>query len=289
MLPQIVKFTTEDGLTLVADAWGPPGQPSVILAHGGGQTRHSWRRTGEALATAGWRAIALDLRGHGDSEWAPNGIYQIDAFADDLIAVRDQIDGPVYAVGASLGGLAVLIAEGEARPGTFASVTLVDITPRMEPVGVERVMGFMGANAAEGFASIEEASETIASYLPHRPKPSDTSRLTRYLRQSADGRFRWHWDPRFITNVMTTRGERRMERLEDAARSLRIPVQLVRGRMSDLVSEEGAREFLDAVPHARFDDITGAGHMVAGDDNDAFTAAVLAFLNGIRQSASVPA
>lgn len=281
-------FQGSDGLALVADVAGPENGPPVLLAHGGGQTRHAWRRAVSSLAALGWRAIAIDLRGHGDSQWSPKGHYRIDDFAADLVAVAGQIGEPPALVGASLGGLAGLLAEGEQRAGSFASLTLVDIAPSMEQGGVAKVMGFMGAHLETGFASPEEAADVIARYLPHRPRRSNSSSLARYLRQRADGRYRWHWDPRFISSVTTTAGEHRESRLAEAAARLTLPVHLIRGGSSDLVSADGAAEFRRLVPHAAYTDIAGAGHMVAGDRNDLFTAAVVGFL-GSPQAARQPA
>jgi pimeloyl-ACP methyl ester carboxylesterase len=138
-----------------------------------------------------------------------------------------------------------------------------------------------------GFASVEEAAAAVAAYNPHRPPPSDLSGLKRNLRQRPDGRWVWHWDPRFLSGQEGSVDETRVsllppERLEAAARALRLPTLLVRGRMSDVLSEEGAREFLEFVPHAEYVDVAGAGHMVAGDRNDIFNDAILRFLDPAR-------
>ena len=279
-----IQFTGAEGQTLAADTMGVDDALPVILAHGGGQTRLSWRRTQERLAAAGLRAIAIDLRGHGESQWSSSGHYRIEDFADDLLCVAHALGTPPALVGASLGGLSGLIAEGEIRPGSFASLTLVDIAPNMEPAGVARVMGFMAAHLETGFASAEEAAEIVDSYRPREGRRTTAERIAPYVRKGQDGRWRWHWDPRFITSVMSSRGEARMERLAEAARRLACPVHLIRGGSSDLVSPEGAAAFLDLVPHARFTDIAGAGHMVVGDRNDAFADAILTFLQDTDQS-----
>jgi len=134
-----------------------------------------------------------------------------------------------------------------------------------------------------GFDTLDEAADAIAEYNPHRPRPKDLSGLAKNLRQRADGRWAWHWDPRFVSGRFGSPDETRSSltdphRLEDAAKSLTLPVLLVRGRMSDLLSEEGAQALLDIVPQARFVDVAGAGHMVAGDKNDVFNSAVVDFL-----------
>ena len=275
---QRIEFVGAEGQKLVADARGGANAKPVLLAHGGGQTRLTWRRTQERLAAAGLRAIAIDLRGHGESQWAPSGNYRLEDFADDLLCVAHALGTRPVLVGASLGGLSGLIAEGEIRPGSFASLTLVDIAPNMEPEGVERVRGFMAAHLEAGFTSAEEATAVVDDYRPRNGRRTTVERIAPYLREGADGRLRWHWDPRFITSAMSSRGAARTEWLAEAARRLACPVHLIRGGSSDLVSPEGAAAFLDLVPHAQFTNIAGAGHMVVGDRNDAFADAILAFL-----------
>ena len=272
-----------DGLTLVASTFGPADGFPVLLAHGGGQTRRAWRKVGTRPGRAGYRAIALDLRGHGESPWSPTGAYDVHDFGRDLVAVAQSFERNPALIGASLGGLAGLVAEGTIAPGTFASLTLVDITPQMEANGVARVLGFMAQHAREGFESPEHASASIAAYLPHRERRQSSSGLKSYLRKARDGRYYWHWDPAFVENVTRRRTitddvSAGSTELVQAASALSLPVHLVRGGSSDLVSPEGAAEFRKLVPHAKFSDIAGASHMVAGDENDAFGDAVQRFL-----------
>src|SRR5690606_34836338 len=147
-----------------------------------------------------------------------------------------------------------------------------DVAHRIEVQGRDRIGDFMTA-APDGFASLEEAADAIAAYNPHRPRPKDLSGLRKNLRQREDGSWGWHWDPAFVHGRFGSADETRSslvraDRLEAAAKALRLPTLLVRGRRSDLLSEEGAQDFLRIVPHARFADVAGAGHMVAGDRND---------------------
>jgi pimeloyl-ACP methyl ester carboxylesterase len=270
-------FDGANGLRLAAMVRGPVDGPPVLLAHGGGQTHWAWRGAVAALAEAGFRAIAVDLRGHGDSDWAADGNYHFSAFAQDMLAVADQLSRKPAMVGASLGGIAGMIVEGELRPGSFTSLTLVDITARPDTEGVARITAFMGANVENGFASPEDAAASIAAYTPNRPKRGASESLRRYLRKGKDGRFRWHWDPKFLDNVDGPRIDQH-DALEAAARRLALPVHLIRGGSSDLVPVEAAEEFRTQVPHATFTDIAGAGHMVVGDRNDAFSDAIIGFL-----------
>lgn len=284
--PRTETFTGSSGNKLVGDFYGK-GERPVLLLHGGGQTRHAFAGTAQELAKAGWTALVLDQRGHGDSAWIEDGRYTAPDFARDAISVSaelaERFGKPPVLVGASLGGMAGMLAEGFAfeqkRAPNFSALILVDVTPRFDPEGASRVRDFMRGKAFEGFASIEEAADTVAKYLPHRPRPSSTEGLRKNLRQR-DGRWYWHWDPRFFDGPHPVSEERHLyeeERVE-AVRHLRIPALLVRGGSSELVKEEHVKEFLALAPHAKFVDVAGARHMVAGDRNDAFSAAIVDFL-----------
>lgn len=270
-------FRGHDNNVIAATESGPASGPPVLLAHGGGQTKRAWRQTTERLNYAGFRTIAIDLRGHGESDWSNDGAYDLTDFAKDVLEIVDQLGSRVAFVGASLGGLAGLIAEGEMREGTFVSLSLVDVTPHMDLNGANKIAAFMERHIDEGFASLEEAAAVISGYASNRKNRAASDGLAHYLKQGVDRRYRWHWDPEFIRGG-GGRSAMATDRLEDAARSLNLPVQLLRGQKSDLVTAEAVKAFLDFVPHARFDDIKGAGHMVVGDKNDAFSSAILDFL-----------
>jgi len=275
-----VTYRGHDGISLSGDAWGnPDGQP-VLFLHGGGQTRHAWGGTAAELASKGWHAVSIDHRGHGDSDWSQDGIYSLDHYIADVGEVLKTFDRPPAVVGASLGGMTALVAQGESSRQLFSSVVLVDITPRVEPKGVSRILAFM-TGWPDGFASLEEAGDAVASYVPGRERPKDLSGLKKNLRLGEDGRYRWHWDPNML-NSNTKSKIRDPERLLDAARNITIPALLVRGKLSDIVSEEGAAEFREAVPHAQYVDVAKAGHMVAGDQNDVFTRSILTFLDEVH-------
>jgi pimeloyl-ACP methyl ester carboxylesterase len=276
-----VTIDVPGGMRIAADEW--PGEgPAVVLAHGGGQTRHSWGGTADVLSSHGHRVVSIDLRGHGDSAWDSNGDYSMGAYCDDALAVAEWISEPVAWVGASLGGMTGLHAV-DAAPERFSSLVLVDITPRPAAAGVTRILEFMGKDAAEGFASLEEAADAIAAYQPHRPRPTDLSGLAKNLRLGEDGRWRWHWDPAFINMRSGDTSEHARDahhgQLEAIARRLTLPVLLVRGKLSDLVTDAEVADFRQMVPHAEYVDVADAAHMIAGDKNDVFTDAVVQFLD----------
>lgn len=263
-------------MTIAGDSWGNPNGPLVILQHGGGQTRHAWRGTGQTLGAAGYHVVAIDARGHGDSDWAPDGVYGQDAMVDDLVAVVSQLGErrPVL-VGASMGGGTSLVAVGEGRVEATALV-LVDIAPRIETEGVQNITDFMGQKP-EGFDSLDEVAEAIASYQPHRPRPRTLDGLAKNVRLGDDGRYHWHWDPKFRVGPRDL--VHRTARLEACATNLALPTLLVRGGMSDMLSEEGAQSFLALCPTSEYVNVEGAAHMVAGDRNDIFADAVIEFLS----------
>lgn len=284
---EVTSFRGCSGNRLAADVYrGAAGGRTVVLAHGGGQTRHSWQRVAQRLADIGWTAINFDQRGHGESAWIDSGQYDFDGFAGDLVAVSDAVTEqfghrPVV-IGASLGGMAAMLAEGESDRRVLSGIVLVDITPRVRQSGVDRIVTFMAARSDEGFASLAEAADAISAYLPHRERPSDLSGLAKNLRLGPDGRYRWHWDPQFIADPPTAANREAIEhRLVGAAKALETPVLLVRGRDSELVDEAVAQEFLQLVPHADYVDVAEARHMVAGDENDAFGDAVVGFLRSL--------
>lgn len=262
---------------LAADRWvASDEQGVVLLLHGGGQTRHSWHRSGARFAAAGWTTIALDARGHGDSAWAPDGDYSMDALVADLAQVVTELAAPPVLVGASMGGITSLVAVGEKAVAARALV-LVDVAPQVEPAGVQRILDFM-ASAPDGFASLEEVADAIAAYNPHRPRPRNLDGLRKNVRQWDDGRWHWHWDPAFLTVRDEPSRATQHERLKAAAASVEVPTMLVRGTQSDVVSAEGAEELQRLIPHATVREAK-AGHMVAGDDNDVFAQQVVQFLD----------
>ncbi|MFE3779289.1 alpha/beta fold hydrolase [Amycolatopsis sp. NPDC059090] len=265
------------GVRLAGDRWEPDGarRGTVLFLHGGGQTRHSWGRAAERVARDGWSTVTLDARGHGDSEWAPDG-YTLDAFVEDLYAVLEALGEVPVLVGGSLGGMTALTAAGE-RPGCAAGLVLVDVTPRISVAGRERIAEFM-AGAPNGFASLEEVADAIHAYNPHRRRPRNLEGLRKNVRLRADGRWHWHWDPRILDCGDEPSRDSGEDRLADAARALEVPVMLVRGSESDVVTDASVENFRRLAPGARFEEVK-AGHMVAGDDNDVFTSHLVDFLD----------
>lgn len=297
-----LTLRSADGLRLVVETWGDAAAPAVVFAHGFGQTRRAWSSSAAILADKGWYCLCADARGHGDSGWRADGKYEFSQFVDDLrLVARQPVQRPIL-VGASMGGLLGIMAQAgpdtsrhdkpsldtanvetsDARP--FRALVLVDITPRWETRGVDRILTFMRAHP-QGFDSLDEAAAAIAAHLPHRKAQKSPQRLRSLLMPRSDGRLRWHWDPQLLERIASD-GQNQQAALLEAARRIRVPTLLISGEHSDIVSAATIAEFEQCVPHARHVRVADATHMIVGDRNDAFTAAVENFIQPLRDSAS---
>lgn len=280
--PEAFSTAGVDGIRIVADRFGDPDAPAVVFLHGGGQTRRSWGRAAAAVAARGWQAVTVDLRGHGQSDWSVDGDYRVVSFAGDVLELMRQLPPRPVLVGASLGGFTGMVLAGELAPDALRALVLVDIVPDMNPSGAERIHQFMYDRMESGFASLDEVADMIQEYNPHRPRPDDLDGLRTNLRER-DGRWYWHWDPKFIdgTAARPPIEVTEVDRINAAVEAILaggVPMLLVRGQVSDLVTRERADEFLERFPAVEFVDVAGAGHMVAGDRNDLFADAVVSFL-----------
>jgi len=278
MNAQRVVFKGFEGINLVADVRGDDQDWPVLFLHGGGQTRHAWGRAAELVADDGWQTISLDLRGHGESDWAPNGDYSFTAFCADCICVVDQLNRPPVLVGASLGGMSAMLAEGTSDRVVSSGLVLVDITPKTNPEGVKRITDFM-KSGVNGFDSLDDAASAIAAYTPQRARAVNPEGLKKVLRER-DGRWFWHWDPMVLQQDRTEVVANRFAGLLDVALSnIGVPTMLVRGLLSDVVTQEGVDHIVSRMPDITVAEIAGAAHMIAGDRNDVFTSAVTSFLS----------
>jgi pimeloyl-ACP methyl ester carboxylesterase len=278
-----VKFEGHQGLRLRGDEWPATGAGAgagfnVVLLHGGGQSRHSWAPSAAVLAERGYDTLTLDARGHGDSGWAADPRdYAVQALAADVVAVVRSRARPSVLVGASLGGLTALFVAAELCPELVPAVVLVDIVPRFDRIGGQRVRDLM-IQGAEGFASLADAAAATAAYLPHRPRSADPERLRQHLRFGRDGRWHWRWDPSYLNRPADDSPDQ-LAAVEAATARIRVPALLVYGRLSDVVSAERIAEFAASLANARVVAIPRATHTTAADANDAFSTAILAFLD----------
>lgn len=273
------RWDGHNGVTIAGDTWGDPAGQLVMLLHGGGQTRHAWKGAGETLGESGYHAVAFDARGHGDSDWAVTSEeYAPDCMVEDLICVATALgsNNPIL-VGASMGGGTSLLSLGLNKVDA-AALVLVDMAPKIEPEGSRKIQEFM-SQKPEGFDTLEEVAAAIANYQPHRKRPRNLDGLAKNVRLGANGKYVWHWDPKRRAGQRIN-GEYR-DRLRDAADTLTLPTLLVRGGLSDVLSEEGAQSFLQQAPHAEYVNVKDAAHMVAGDRNDIFAGSVVEFLKRV--------
>ena len=274
-----MQFKVSSGLNIEATALGNPEDPLVILLHGGGQTRHAWSGTAEKLSRSGFYALAFDLRGHGDSDWSEEGDYAIESYRNDLVSIIEEIGKPAFLIGASLGGMISLSTAGDKTYEQLCrALVMVDIGIYPNEDGSNEILNFM-SSGFKGFNSLEEASEAISSYLPHREKPKDISGLKKNLRLKKDGKYYWHWDPKFIesrTGNIDRTAYRQRQR--NYAESVKVPTLLIRGALSNVVTQEEVDDFLSTISHAEFVEIDKAAHMIAGDRNDVFANAAINFL-----------
>ncbi|CDO36441.1 alpha/beta fold hydrolase [Novosphingobium sp. KN65.2] len=260
-----------DGLSLAADIYGPTSGQPVLFFHGGGQSHRSWRGPAQLLGAAGYQAIAVDLRGHGESDWATDGDYLLDAYARDVEALIDRLEGPVVLAGASRGGQSALVG-GSRRPGRVALIMLADVAPALRDKGVDEIRAFFAASM-NGFRNADAAADALSRHLG-RERIADTSGLLAAMRRGEDGRLYWRWDPATVRPEFL-HPPSEGEALLAAARRLRDPVVLVRAELSSIVTDESVALFRKLTPQLEVVVAHGVGHMFTGDQNDAFAETLL--------------
>ena len=274
-------FEGEGGIRIASDILGPVAGPLVTLAHGGGQTRHSWRDTADGLANRGYRVIAIDLRGHGESGWTSAEAYNLSSYAADIEAVIrvNASNAGVTLVGASLGGMASTVAAAQMEDIRINALVLVDVVPRFDRAGSARIRQFMNAHLG-GFTTLDEAAAAVAAYKRNRPPPTDTSGLMKNLRTGEDGRLYWHWDPARLRAGDAINAEE-IALLERSSQKITAPVMLVRGGQSDIVGDAGVEALRKIIPHLQVAEVADAEHMVASDNNAVFGELLIDYLAAV--------
>jgi len=246
----------------------------VVLLPAIGQSRSVWYAAAEALAEAGRCAICLDPRGHGDSDRAPDGRYDLSAYSADLKAVLVQLSIRATVVGIGPGGLAALVAAGESAPGLVSALVLVGVTAWVEQDVASRI-GAAIERKSRAFASPEEVIAAIAEVHPLEPAPSSTVRLLDAYACDADGLWRWRGDPAVFTAFSLMEES---TRIEAAAARVSVPTTLIRGALNETVSHEATRRLQSLISGAEIQEVSGGGHHVVTDREDAFNATLLDFL-----------
>jgi pimeloyl-ACP methyl ester carboxylesterase len=255
--------------------WGGQG-PSIVFLHGGGLNAHSWDLVCLALRP-NFHCYALDLRGHGDSEWSPVMDYSFEANSRDLamFIVSLRLDAPVV-VGNSLGGLTAIRYASEFA-GRLAGLVLVDVGPNVRSDGVDRILRFMQLPA--DLESVEAYVERAVEFNPRRDRRLLALTLRHNLRQLPNGHWTWKYDRR---HRMTTNGDEQARRnavLWPAVGKITCPTLIVRGARSQVFSDDDAARLAAAIPSARWTRVLEAGHTVQGDNPGQFTSVLRGFLS----------
>jgi pimeloyl-ACP methyl ester carboxylesterase len=245
--------------------WGTDGKPWLVFLHGGAQTAHTWDIVCLALRDR-YHAVAVDLRGHGDSEWSPELDYGLAAHARDLLGLLDRLGaGQAILVGMSLGGMSAMYATSLA-PERVRALVVVDVSPNVPPDRGREVAAFMRSEAE--LNTLDDYVEQALSFNPRRDRDLLRTSLQFNLRERPDGGFAWKWDPRPMAGSPALREDwnRRRQELWERAAGIETPTLLVRGGESKMLLPEDAEALVAQMPNARWVEVEHAGHTVQGDN-----------------------
>jgi len=264
------RTTTLNGLRFHFLDWGTDRRSPLLLIHGGAQTAHSWDEVAPDLARD-HHVLAIDQRGHGDTDWAHGGRYRREDFVADIRAFLDDRSwDSATLVALSLGGLNSL-ALAAAHPDRVRGLVVVDVAPTVARAGRDAVQSQL---AVRDFATFEEAVERALAFNPRRSQQNIEERLRHALRQAADGRWTYKYDPAIGGPGLQSD----FENLWESVRNIRRPTLLVRGAQSNVLAEETVDRFLRELPGSEAAVVSDAGHSVMGDNPQGFLAAVRPFL-----------
>lgn len=260
--------------------WGGSENQTIVFLHGGGLTAHSWDIVCTGLRS-GFRCLALDLRGHGESEWSPEMDYAISSHAEDLASFIElcQIDRPIV-VGMSLGGKVALRYALDHEP---LALVLVDAGPVVQDAGRQRIMDFI--TQPDELGSIEEFVERALAFNPRRDPVQLARSLTKNLMRLPDGKWTWRYDRRHYGRASDEAELSAERRAWLSVRSIQCPTLIIRGAESDVLSHDDAIGLAHEFPNARLVEIPDAGHTVHGDNPPAFIDALDVFLVAVQRSA----
>jgi flavin reductase (DIM6/NTAB) family NADH-FMN oxidoreductase RutF/pimeloyl-ACP methyl ester carboxylesterase len=257
---------------------GNPDHPGVLLVHGAGQSRSAWDSAAAALVSAGRYVVSIDLRGHGSSDWAVQAEeYDLDSFVRDLREVAAQMPSRPAIVGASLGGIAGLVAVGESDVPLARALILVDVALRLDATSAATIRAFMSTHA-DGFTSVAEAQAQIALHMGTRIPPAALMKTQHALRKADNGRFYWCWDPKIFASSRAVRSLIDLPRLEAAAARVSIPTLLIRGSNNEVATREGFQHLQQLMPTAEAAVVEGYSHVIGTNLNDTFDVTILEFL-----------
>lgn len=260
------------GVSLACQRWGDPADPSVVLVHGLGQSRHVWEGTARDLAAAGRHVVAFDLRGHGDSGRAPGG-YRLSDMVEDLRNLLSSLSDRPVLVGASAGGWLAAMALGEGGAHFASGLILVDTPPTLGS-DHDRWVGEALRSHRAGFATLEEAGQAAAALHPRRD-PAEPGALARRLRTGDDGRLYWNWD----LAVLDAFGADGVEaRFRQSLQRVTVPIFAIHGEASEIMTPAMIAQLQSLAPTMEVGAIEGAGHLVVSERGEAFNGVLLEFL-----------
>ncbi len=277
-----LQWRTADGLRLEGEAFDAPGPVSALLLHGGGQTRHTWRRAARHLQAMAIPCLTFDQRGHGDSDWAANGDYSLDAFlADALLVLRDWAR-PVVLIGTSLGGIVNLMVAGSGQP-QVRGLVMVDTAPQLDPAEIDWLVEFLGGEGERGFESPAAAVAHLRRFFPALAVSAES--IERSLRRGADGRWYRHWDVRVVTGARNSVALPHEQRLHEDAARVTVPFALVRAGASHLVSDAAVERLRRCAPHLEVFELPGTHHLFSSAESLQIMEMLTGFLRRTTQSA----
>ena len=256
--------------------WGDPSLPTLLLLHGGNQSAHSWDLVSLHLADR-FHVIALDQRGHGDSEWARDADYSSNAMAADACAVLEALNiRSVTVVGHSMGGMNTMRLAVD-QPESADRVVLVDIGPELSDQGTKTIRNFVTENRE--FDNVEHFVQSVQKYDPYRSREHIERTVKYNLLERADGKYVSKRDhgPRLAT-TRTHRERSDLFSLQDTAKILQ-PTLLIRGADSNVLTADAAQRFAEALPNGRLETVPNSGHNVHGQNTVGFLQALVPFLN----------
>lgn len=268
-----------DGMRLHYLDWGTAGSAPVLFLHGGGLTARTWDLVCLALRGS-FHCLALDQRGHGDSEWSPGLDYGTAAHVGDLEALIAHLalERPVL-VGQSMGALNALTFAERHAPA-LGGLVLVDMTPDVRFQGAKRIYDFVTAPAE--LDSVDEFVARAIEFNPGRDPRLLRRSLLHNLRQLPNGKWTWKYDRRHMTRERFEAMRVQVGRLWDLVGTVTCPTLVVRGERSDVVSPESAAALAAALPQGEWTTVAGAGHTVQGDNPRGLAEALEPFLRKLR-------
>jgi pimeloyl-ACP methyl ester carboxylesterase len=262
--------------------WGTAGLPPVLFLHGGGLNAHTWDLVCAALRRER-HCLALDQRGHGESEWSPEMDYATESHVGDLEAFRQALGLERFVlVGMSLGGANALAWAGQ-HSRRLAGLVLVDVGPEMRVEGTRKIAAF--TSDATPLDSLEQFVDRALAFNPRRNRELLRRSLLHNLRRMPDGRYMWKYDQRHRGKVDPGAPARRRELLWSAVAGVACPTLVVRGAQSDVFHDADAERLAGRLPQARWVKIEGAGHTVQGDNPAGLLVALREFLGEIGDGA----